>query len=87
MFSEMQSQPVATFSWDINCVERSLQVRRLLPLLDQSEGYVWFLERLNRCCTWDQAWASEVFHLCFRLRDILLTTPTSLEETHDRPLC
>lgn len=41
-----------------------------MPLLDQPEGRVWFLERLGCPCIPDEAREAEVFHLCFPLRDI-----------------
>ncbi len=63
-------QPVSAFSWEINRAERSHQVRYLVPLLDQPEGRVWFLERLGCPCIPDEAREAEVFHLCFPLRDI-----------------
>jgi len=62
--------PVSTFSWEINRAERALQVRLLVPLLDQPKGRKWFLERLQCPCTRDEARAAQVFHLCFPLRDI-----------------
>ena len=63
-------QPVSTFSWEINRAERCLQVRLLVPLLNWSQGRVWFLKRLGCPCTPDEARGAQIFHLCFPLRDI-----------------
>lgn len=62
--------PVTSFTWDINRAERSRQVRWLAPLLDATEGRVWFLRKLECPCSDTEAAAAEVFHLCFPLRDL-----------------
>ena len=63
-------QPVDTFSWDINRAERNQQVRLVAPLLERPWGRAWFLERLACPCTGEEAYAAQVFHLCFPLRDL-----------------
>jgi hypothetical protein len=63
-------EPVDAFSWKINRSERTQQVRLLVPLLDRPDGRAWLLEGLNCPCTYDEAMAAGVFHLCFPLRDI-----------------
>jgi len=68
--SDAGFQPVDTFSWDINRAERSQQVRLLAPLLEERWGRIWFLERLGCPCTREEAYAAQVFHLCFPLRDV-----------------
>lgn len=62
--------PVDTFSWEINRSERSYQVRLLVPLLEEPWGRIWFLERLKCPCAGEEAYAAQVFHLCFPLRDL-----------------
>lgn len=63
-------QPVSNFNLEINRSERSHQVRWLAPLLDRPEGRAWFLGQLACPCSFDEAQAADVFHLCFPLRDI-----------------
>lgn len=63
-------RPVDAFSWEINRAERCLQVRLLGPLLEQPWGRVWLLSKLCCPCSEDEAYAAEVYHLCFPLRDL-----------------
>jgi hypothetical protein len=67
---DAEFHPVGTFSWEINRAERSLQVRLLAPLLERPWGRIWLLEKLGCPCSGEEAHATQVFHLCFPLRDI-----------------
>jgi hypothetical protein len=67
--ADTRFEAVDTFSWQINRAERSQQVRLLAPLLHEPWGRIWFLEKLECPCAGEEAYAAQVFHLCFPLRD------------------
>lgn len=62
--------PVPDFDFDINRAERTQQVRYLVPLLATPEGRTWFLRRIARPCSDDEAREGQLYHLAFPLRDL-----------------
>jgi len=86
MTKNTEFKPVEEFNFEINRAERTVQSRWLVPLLRLTEGRRWLLRKLDVPTSPENAEATQVYHLCFPLRDIFTKDYLQCRETKNKKL-